>query len=81
MKENYRKLKYETPVLDYLIRNKKNLEVNIFKYTKNERVIIDHLYDNLVGFIINANLNTIDFEDEKYGYLCYYYKDKDKKDI
>ena len=37
------------------------------------------LYDNLVAFIINVNLNTIDFGDEKYGYLCYYYKDKDKK--
>ena len=32
MKEKYRQLNYETPVLDYLIRNKKNLEVNFFKY-------------------------------------------------
>lgn len=79
MKEKYRQLNYETPVLDYLIRNKKKLEVYFFKYTKNEGVIIDHLYDNLVAFIINVNLNTIDFEDEKYVYLCYYYKDNDKK--
>ena len=79
MKEKYRQLQYETPVLDYLIRNKKKLEVNFFKYTKNEDVIIDHLYNNLVAFIINANLNIIDFGDEKYGYLCYYYKDNDKK--
>ena len=79
MKEKYRQLQYETPVLDYLIRNKKKLEVNFFKYTKNEDVIIDHLYNNLVAFIINTNLNIIDFGDEKYGYLCYYYKDNDKK--
>lgn len=79
MKEKYRQLQYETPVLDYLIRNKKKLEVNFFKYTKNEDVVIDHLYDNLVAFIINVNLNIIDFGDEKYGYLCYYYKDNEKK--
>ena len=79
MKEKYRQLQYETPVLDYLIGNKKKLEVNFFKYTKNEDVIIDHLYNNLVAFIINTNLNIIDFGDEKYGYLCYYYKDGDKK--
>jgi len=79
MKEKYRQLNYETPVLDYLISNKKKLEIIFFKYIKNEGAIIDYLYDNLVTFIINVNLNTIDFGDEKYGYLCYYYKDKDKK--
>ena len=79
MKEKYKKLRYKTPVLDYLIKNDIKLKEYYFKYTKNKEIIIDHLYDNLLKLIICVNLNIIDFEDEKYGYFCYYFLENNKK--
>ena len=79
MKKKYKLLKYETPVLDYLIKNKKKLKKEYFKYAKNEEVIIDHLYDNLEKLIIELNLNIINFQEEKYGYFCYQVIEKNEK--
>ena len=79
MKKKYELLKYETPVLDYLIKNKKKLKKEYFKYSKNEEAIIDHLYDNLEKLIIELNLNIINFQEEKWLFLLSNHWKNEKK--
>ena len=73
-KDLYVPLKLETPVLDYILKNKKKLKGNLFKYRKNENNFIDHLYDYLEYLIFSINSNLINFDENKVGYLCFYDK-------
>ena len=64
----YETLNYETPVLNYLIEKKGKIQLNYFKYSKNDESFVDHIYENLNSLIANI---TINFNKEKYGYFCY----------
>ena len=74
----YKKMNYNTKVLDYLIEHKLKLKTKYFQNTRDENNFIDHLYDYLevLSFSINSNIYDLKKTD-KIGYICYY--DSDKK--
>lgn len=76
MKKKYDKLGMETPILNYLITQEAEINIEYFRYEKNPDSIIDHLYENLKKLIVDINLNIINFNEEKYGYLAYYDENK-----
>lgn len=79
MKKKYDSLNIQTPILDYLINEKKgHLDIDYFEYSKQENSIIDHIYDNLELLITKLNENSMDLLDNDVGYLCYYNTDEEK---
>lgn len=66
----YGELKYDPPVLKYLISKNGQIDINYLKYQKERNNFIDHLYDNMENFILKLSLNSIDFLNDKYGYYC-----------
>ena len=70
-KKFYESLKYDTPVLKYLIEKKGAIKIDYLKYKKEEKNFIDHLFDNMENFLLKLSLNCIDFKDGKCGYCCY----------
>ncbi len=66
----YGELKYDPPVLKYLISKNGEIDINYLKYKKERNNFIDHLYDNMENFILKLSLNSIDFLNDKYGYYC-----------
>ena len=83
MEDKYKKLEYDTPVLNYLIEKKIKLRETFFRYVKDKRNFVDHLYDYLVSLIWRLNSDLIALDDNKVGYICYYdkYKTKFKEGI
>lgn len=78
MSESYQKKGIETPpVLDFLLKSKTNLKISFFPYVKNENYLIDHLYDHLNNIIMRINLDRVNLQENKIGYICFY--DKVKK--
>ena len=78
IQNKYQKLKYPTPVLDYVLKNKLKLTTKYFRNKKDKDSFIDHLYDYLETLLFSFNTNTANFEDNKVGYICFY--DKFKKE-
>ena len=70
MQKFYGELKYDPPVLKYLIIKKGEININYLKYKRDKNYFIDHLYDNMENFLLKLSLNSIDFLEEKYGYYC-----------
>ena len=66
----YGELKYDPPVLKYLISKNGEIDINYLKYQKERNNFIDHLYDNMENFILKLSLNSIDFLNDRYGYYC-----------
>lgn len=70
--KEYEKIKFDTPVLNHLIENKKKLKTKYFRKERDEEYFIDHLYDYLKSLLLFLNLDLIDFQDKKIGYICYF---------
>lgn len=69
-KELYTTLKYDPPVLNYLIENKGKIDIKYFTYKNRKDSFIDHLYDNLNIFLFLLSIDKINFQEEKHGYFC-----------
>ena len=59
-----------TPVLDFLIQNKGDLNPDYIAYNKNKDSFIDHIYENLIKLIDNLKIG--EFKEETQGYFCYF---------
>jgi len=77
-KAEYDKMKYKTPVLDYIIKNKTKLKANFFRIAKEENIFIDHLFEYLYWLLFRINSDLINFQESKVGYFCFF--DNFKKD-
>ena len=69
-KEYYTILKYDPPVLNYLIKNRGKIDIKYFMYENRKDSFIDHLYDNLSIFLLLLSIDKIDFQEGKHGYFC-----------
>ena len=77
-KAEYEKMKYKTPVLDYIINKKTKLKATFFRISKDENSFIDHLFDYLYWLLFRINSDLINFQERKVGYFCFF--DTLKKD-
>ena len=77
-KAEYEKMEYKTPVLDYIIKNKKKLKGSFFRITKDKNNFVDHLFDYLYWLLFRLNSNLINLQESKVGYWCFF--DNLKKD-
>ena len=77
-KVEYEKMKYKTPVLDYIIKNKPKLKTSFFRITKDKNNHVDHLFDYLYWLLLRLNSDLINFQESKVGY--FYFFDNLKKE-
>ena len=71
-KVEYEKMKYKTPVLDYIIKTKTKLKTSFFRIIKHQNNFVDHLFDYLYWLLFRLNSNLINFQESKVGYFCYF---------
>lgn len=78
-KENeYKKRNFKTPILNYLIKNKNKLKIDYFRKIKKEDSFVDHYYDYLENLLFLINSDSINFQDNKIGYFCFFNKNINK---
>ena len=71
-KDEYEKMEYKTPVLDYIIKSKTKLKASFFRITKDKNIFIDHLFDYLYWLLFRLNSHLINLQESKVGYFCFF---------